>query len=94
MWRYPGTTADFAENPIFFPDQFTARLAALAAVACLGAGQSRHIRLSQADAVVNQLAELVLQESLEPGSVAAAATTASPGVRAVSIRPWATTTGA
>jgi crotonobetainyl-CoA:carnitine CoA-transferase CaiB-like acyl-CoA transferase len=69
LWRYPGTTADFAENPIFFPDQFTARLAALAALACLGAGQSRHIRLSQADAVVNQLAELVLQESLEPGSV-------------------------
>ena len=69
LWRYPGTAADFAENPIFFPDQFTARLAALAALACLGAGQSRHIRLSQADAVVNQLAELVLQESLDPGSV-------------------------
>jgi crotonobetainyl-CoA:carnitine CoA-transferase CaiB-like acyl-CoA transferase len=69
LWRYPDTIADFAENPIFFPDQFTARLAALAAVACLGAGQGRHIRLSQADAVVNHLAELVLQESLEPGSV-------------------------
>ncbi len=69
LWRYPGTTADFAENPIFFPDQFTARLAALAALVCLGAGQRRHIRLSQADAVVNQLAELVLQESLDPGSV-------------------------
>ncbi len=79
LWRYPGTTADFAENPIFFPDQFTARLAALAALACLGAGQSRHIRLSQADAVVNQLAELVLQESLEPGSVAARGNHCEPG---------------
>jgi crotonobetainyl-CoA:carnitine CoA-transferase CaiB-like acyl-CoA transferase len=75
LWRYPGTgtgngtDADFAENPIFFPDQFTARLAALAALACLGAARSAHIRLSQADAVLNQLAELVLQESLEPGSV-------------------------
>jgi crotonobetainyl-CoA:carnitine CoA-transferase CaiB-like acyl-CoA transferase len=69
LWRYPDTRADFAENPIFFPDQFTARLAALAALACLGAGQSSHIRLSQADGVVNQLSELVLQESLEPGSV-------------------------
>ena len=69
LWRYPDTDADFAENPIFFPDQFTARLAALAALACVGARQSRHIRLSQADAVLNQLAELVLQESLEPGSV-------------------------
>ena len=69
LWRYPDSAADFAENPVFFPDQFTARLAALAALACLGAGQSTHIRLSQADTVVNQLAELVLQESLEPGSV-------------------------
>ena len=69
LWRYPDTAADFAENPIFFPDQFTARLAALAAVAYLGAGRSCHLRLSQADAVVNQLAELVLQESLAPGSV-------------------------
>jgi len=69
LWRYPGTTADFAENPIFFPDQFTARLAALAVVACVGARQGGHIRVSQADAVVNHLAELVLQESLEPGSV-------------------------
>jgi crotonobetainyl-CoA:carnitine CoA-transferase CaiB-like acyl-CoA transferase len=69
LWRYPGTVADFAENPIFFPDQFTARLAALAALACLGAGGGRHIRVSQVDAVVNHLAELVLQESLEPGSV-------------------------
>jgi crotonobetainyl-CoA:carnitine CoA-transferase CaiB-like acyl-CoA transferase len=71
LWRYPDSDADFAENPIFFPDQFTARLAALAALACLGAGQGRHIRLSQADAVVNSLAELVLQESLDPGSVEA-----------------------
>jgi len=79
LWRYPGSAADFAENPIFFPDQFTARLAALAALACLGAGQSRHIRLSQADAVVNQLAELVLQESLEPGSVDARGNHCEPG---------------
>lgn len=69
LWRYPDTPCAFAENPIFFPDQFTARLAALAAVACLGAGQGRHIRVSQADAVVNHLAELVLQESLDPGSI-------------------------
>jgi crotonobetainyl-CoA:carnitine CoA-transferase CaiB-like acyl-CoA transferase len=79
LWRYPDTAADFAENPVFFPDQFTARLAALAALACLGAGQSRHIRLSQADAVVNHLAELVLQESLDPGSVDARGNHCEPG---------------
>ena len=69
LWRYPDTDRDFAENPIFFPDQFAARLGALAALACVGDGGRRHIRVSQADAVVNHLAELVLQESLVPGSV-------------------------
>jgi crotonobetainyl-CoA:carnitine CoA-transferase CaiB-like acyl-CoA transferase len=79
LWRYPDTTADFAENPVFFPDQFTARLAALAALACVGAGRGAHVRLSQADTVVNQLAELVLQESLEPGSVDARGNHCEPG---------------
>ena len=79
LWRYPDTVADFAENPIFFPDQFTARLAALATLACLGAGQGGHVRLSQADAVVNHLAELVLEESLHPGSVDARGNRTGPG---------------
>jgi crotonobetainyl-CoA:carnitine CoA-transferase CaiB-like acyl-CoA transferase len=69
LWRYPDSDRDFAENPIFFPDQFAARLGALAVLACLGAGEGRHVRVAQADAVVNHLAELVTQESLEPGSV-------------------------
>ncbi len=69
LWRYPGTDRDFAENPIFFPDQFAARLGALAILACVGDGGARQVRVSQADAVVNHLAELVTQESLEPGSV-------------------------
>jgi crotonobetainyl-CoA:carnitine CoA-transferase CaiB-like acyl-CoA transferase len=69
LWRYPGSEAEFAENTIFFPDQFAARLEALAAVACVGAAIPHHIRVSQADAVLNSLSELVLQESLEPGSV-------------------------
>ena len=69
LWRYPDTERDFAENPIFFPDQFAARLGALAVLACVGDGGRRHIRVSQADAVINHLSELVLQESLVPGSV-------------------------
>ena len=69
LWRYPGTERDFADNGIFFPDQFAARLESLAALACAGGGTSHHIRVAQADAVVNSLSELVLQESLEPGSV-------------------------
>jgi crotonobetainyl-CoA:carnitine CoA-transferase CaiB-like acyl-CoA transferase len=69
LWRYPDTERDFAENPIFFPDQFAARLGALAILACVGDGGRRHIRVSQADAVINHLSELILQESLVPGSV-------------------------
>jgi crotonobetainyl-CoA:carnitine CoA-transferase CaiB-like acyl-CoA transferase len=69
LWHYPDSERDFAENAIFFPDQFAARLGALAALACVGDGGRRHIRVSQADAVINHLSELVLQESLVPGSV-------------------------
>ena len=69
LWRYPGTERDFAENGIFFPDQFSGRLEALAALACVGAARPHHVRVGQADAVVNSLSELVLQESLDPGSV-------------------------
>ena len=39
LWRYPGTERDFAENGIFFPDQFSGRLEALAALACVGAAR-------------------------------------------------------
>jgi crotonobetainyl-CoA:carnitine CoA-transferase CaiB-like acyl-CoA transferase len=71
LWRYPDTDRDFAENPIFFPDQFAARLGALAVLACVGDRGGRHIRVSQADAVINHLAELVLQESIAPRSAGA-----------------------
>jgi crotonobetainyl-CoA:carnitine CoA-transferase CaiB-like acyl-CoA transferase len=69
LWRYPDSERDFAENPIFFPDQFAARLGALAVLACVGDGGRRHIRVSQADAVVNHLAELIVEESLAAGTV-------------------------
>jgi crotonobetainyl-CoA:carnitine CoA-transferase CaiB-like acyl-CoA transferase len=69
LWRYPGSERDFAEDAIFFPDQFAGRLEALAALACVGAGTPRHVRVGQADAVINSLSELVLQESLDPGTV-------------------------
>ena len=95
LWRYPDTDRDFAENPIFFPDQFAARLGALAALACVGDGGRRHIRVSQADAVINHLSELVLQESLVPGSVDAQGNRSPLGRRrGVCTRPRATTSGA
>ena len=69
LWRYPGTEHDFAENGIFFPDQFLGRLEALAALACIAASRSHHVRVGQTDAVLNSVSELLLQESLDPGSV-------------------------
>ena len=37
LWRYPESERNFAEDAIFFPDQFAGRLEALAALACVGA---------------------------------------------------------
>ena len=82
LWRYPDSDGDYAENAIFFPDQFAARLGALAVLACVGDGGGRQIRVGQADAVINTIAELVLAESLEPGSVVAH------GNRSVDGAPW------
>jgi crotonobetainyl-CoA:carnitine CoA-transferase CaiB-like acyl-CoA transferase len=82
LWRYPDSERDFAENPIFFPDQFAARLGALAVLACVGDGCRRQIRVSQADAVINHLGELILEESLAPGSVDAR------GNRSTHGAPW------
>jgi crotonobetainyl-CoA:carnitine CoA-transferase CaiB-like acyl-CoA transferase len=69
LWRYPDGDHEFAEDAIFFPDQFAGRLQALAALAAVGAGASRHVRVAQADAVINSLSELLLEESLAPGTV-------------------------
>jgi crotonobetainyl-CoA:carnitine CoA-transferase CaiB-like acyl-CoA transferase len=82
LWRYPDSESDFAENAIFFPDQFAARLGALAVLACAGDGGERQIRVGQADAVINTISELVLEESLEPGSVVAR------GNRSADGAPW------
>ena len=82
LWRYPDSESAFAENSIFFPDQFAARLGALAVLACVGDGGGRQIRVGQADAVINTIAELVLEESLAPGSVVAR------GNRSVDGAPW------
>src|SRR5262249_54358650 len=82
LWRYPDSESDFAENAIFFPDQFAARLGALAVLACVGDGGGRQIRVGQADAGVNTIAELVPEESLAPGSVVAQGNRSSHGA------PW------
>jgi crotonobetainyl-CoA:carnitine CoA-transferase CaiB-like acyl-CoA transferase len=82
LWRYPGSEREFAEDAIFFPDQFAGRLEALGALAAVGAATSRHIRVGQADAVINTISELLLQESLDPGTVVPA------GNRSPQGSPW------
>ena len=82
LWRYPETERAFGEDAIFFPDQFVGRLEAIAALACVRTPNPGHVRVSQADAVINSLSELILQESLNPGSV-------SPlGNRCPDAAPW------
>jgi crotonobetainyl-CoA:carnitine CoA-transferase CaiB-like acyl-CoA transferase len=82
LWRYPDSEREFAEDAIFFPDQFAGRLEALGALAAVGAATSRHIRVGQADAVINTVSELLLEESLEPGTVVPA------GNRSPHGSPW------
>jgi crotonobetainyl-CoA:carnitine CoA-transferase CaiB-like acyl-CoA transferase len=41
----------------------------VAAAACLAGGQARHIEIVQAEVSINLLADLYLQEGLQPGSV-------------------------
>ncbi len=82
LWRYPGSERDFAEDAIFFPDQFAGRLEALAVLAAVGTGAGVHIRAGQVDAVINSIAELVLQESLDADTVDAV------GNRTAEGSPW------
>jgi crotonobetainyl-CoA:carnitine CoA-transferase CaiB-like acyl-CoA transferase len=82
LWRYPDSEREFAEDAIFFPDQFAGRLEALGALAAVGAATSHHIRVAQADAVINSLSEVLLEESLDPGTVGPVGNRSSQG------SPW------
>ena len=82
LWRYPDSETAFADDDVFFPDQFNGRIGAAAVMACLLAGGGRRIQISQTDAVINSLAELMLSESLEPGSVRPTGNRSDQGV------PW------
>jgi crotonobetainyl-CoA:carnitine CoA-transferase CaiB-like acyl-CoA transferase len=68
LWSFPDLPEPVGSN-VAFPDHVVGRLGAVAAAACLAAGQARHIEIVQAEVSINLLADLYLQEGLRPGSV-------------------------
>src|SRR5439155_23037506 len=68
LWRYPGDDDSFSDSTVIHPDHYAARLAALAALAALigrrRSGRGAAIGISQAEAILGQLAPLLAAESL------------------------------
>ena len=74
LWRYPGDEDSFSDSTVIHPDHYAARLSAVACLASLIArrrsGRGAVIRVSQAEAILVQLATLLAAESVAGGSVA------------------------
>jgi crotonobetainyl-CoA:carnitine CoA-transferase CaiB-like acyl-CoA transferase len=75
LWRWPDDDTAFGDSNVVFPDHLMGRLGAFAALCHTfpghRAGTGVEIRLSQVDAIINQLAEFLLAEALAPGASAA-----------------------
>ncbi len=73
LWRYPEDEQSFSDSTVVHPDHFAARLTAIATLATLiareGSGRGASIEISQAEAILTQLGELVAEEALSPGSI-------------------------
>ena len=72
LWRYPDDPASFSDHVTIYPDHYAARVACLAVVAGLvrrkRTGNGADIRVSQAETVINMLAEDFVSEAADPGS--------------------------
>ncbi len=86
LWRHPDDPAGFADSTTIHPDHYAARIAATAALAALIArrrtGNGAEVAMSQAEAILMQIGELIAQESLRPGTIAAS------GDAARDAAPW------
>lgn len=86
LWRYPDDPVSFSDSTFVHPDHYGARLAAIAALAALIAreqsGRGGRVRLSQAEAILAQLAEPLAREALSPGTVGPIGNTGTDGA------PW------
>lgn len=76
LWRWPDDPTAFADGHLLYPDNFIGRLGAFAALAGLRqareTGRGVEVSISQAEAVLNMLADQFAAEQLIPGSVAPA----------------------
>jgi crotonobetainyl-CoA:carnitine CoA-transferase CaiB-like acyl-CoA transferase len=85
LWSFPGAEAPVASN-VAFPDHVVGRLGAAVAAALLIHRERRdaglRVEIVQAEVAINLLADLFLQEALDPGSVGPA------GNRSPRGAPW------
>jgi len=73
LWSFPDAPEPVPQN-VAFPDHFIGRLGALLVASDLvgryhGSGGARHIEIAQVEMALNLLADLLFEESVEPGSV-------------------------
>ena len=75
LWRYPDDPESFSDSTTIHPDHYAARVTAITALAALiarrGSGLGADIATSQAETILMQTGELLVQESLRPGAVRA-----------------------
>jgi crotonobetainyl-CoA:carnitine CoA-transferase CaiB-like acyl-CoA transferase len=73
LWSFPDAAEPVPQN-VAFPDHIVGRLGAVAVAASMigrrhGTAPLRHVEIAQAEMALNLLADLLLKESLDPGSV-------------------------
>jgi crotonobetainyl-CoA:carnitine CoA-transferase CaiB-like acyl-CoA transferase len=75
LWRYPEDDGGFSDSTTIHPDHYAARVTAITALAALigrrRSGRGAEIAISQAEAILMQIATLLVEESLRPGAVQA-----------------------
>ena len=75
LWAYPGVDESFSDASTIYPDHAAARIGVVAVMAALLAarrsGQGAHIRVSQAETMIGQFADMLALESIRPGSMVA-----------------------
>jgi crotonobetainyl-CoA:carnitine CoA-transferase CaiB-like acyl-CoA transferase len=75
LWRYPDDDGGFSDSTTIHPDHYAARVTAITALAALigrrRSGRGAEIATSQAEVILMQIGELLVEESLRPGAVQA-----------------------
>ena len=75
LWAYPSVDEGFSDASTVYPDHAAPRFGAVAVLAALLAarrsGRGAHIRVSQAETILGQFADMFALESIQPGSMVA-----------------------